>query len=155
MTRILIFIALGLVFLVIGGFIARRRAGTATPPSRPASTIPSDLANLDESAFRARVIQEIDAGRTIEAIRWVRARTGLGLKEAKDVVDALAAGEAGVALERRSEHVQGLDDDDFNARLVVEIAAGNKIEAIRLYREHTGVGLKEAKDAIEALERGG
>jgi len=29
---------------------------------------------------------------------------------------------------------------------------GNKIEAIRVYREATGVGLKEAKDAVEAIE---
>ena len=26
-----------------------------------------------------------------------------------------------------------------------------KIQAIKLYREHTGVGLKEAKDAVEAM----
>ena len=30
---------------------------------------------------------------------------------------------------------------------------GNKIEAIKLYREATGSGLKEAKDAVEAMER--
>jgi len=30
---------------------------------------------------------------------------------------------------------------------------GNKIEAIKIYREKTGVGLKEAKDAVEAIER--
>ncbi len=28
-----------------------------------------------------------------------------------------------------------------------------KIEAIKVYREHTGLGLKEAKDYIDALER--
>jgi hypothetical protein len=28
--------------------------------------------------------------------------------------------------------------------------AGNKIEAIRLLREQTGMGLKEAKEAVEA-----
>lgn len=32
------------------------------------------------------------------------------------------------------------------------VRAGNKIEAIKLYREHTGLGLKESKDAVEALE---
>jgi ribosomal protein L7/L12 len=32
--------------------------------------------------------------------------------------------------------------------------AGNLIEAIKRYREHTGVGLKEAKNAVEALSRG-
>ena len=31
--------------------------------------------------------------------------------------------------------------------------AGQKIQAIKLYRENTGVGLKEAKDAVEALDR--
>jgi ribosomal protein L7/L12 len=28
---------------------------------------------------------------------------------------------------------------------------GKLINAIKLYREHTGVGLREAKDAVEAL----
>jgi ribosomal protein L7/L12 len=31
---------------------------------------------------------------------------------------------------------------------------GKLIEAIKLYRGHTNVGLKEAKDAVEALARG-
>jgi ribosomal protein L7/L12 len=29
--------------------------------------------------------------------------------------------------------------------------SGNVISAIKLYREHTGLGLKEAKDAVEGL----
>lgn len=33
------------------------------------------------------------------------------------------------------------------------LAAGRKIEAIKLYRVEHGVGLREAKDAIEELER--
>lgn len=33
------------------------------------------------------------------------------------------------------------------------IMSGRKIEAIKLYREMTDVGLKEAKDAVEVLER--
>ncbi|MBE3559391.1 MAG: hypothetical protein IMW89_09215 [Ktedonobacteraceae bacterium] len=31
------------------------------------------------------------------------------------------------------------------------LLAGNKIQAIALYREHYGVSLKEAKDAIDAM----
>ena len=30
-------------------------------------------------------------------------------------------------------------------------SSGRTIHAIKLYREHTGVGLKQAKDAVEAL----
>ena len=32
------------------------------------------------------------------------------------------------------------------------VRANNKIEAIRRYRELTGLGLKESKDAVEAIE---
>ncbi len=35
------------------------------------------------------------------------------------------------------------------------LAGGNKIAAIKAYRDATGAGLKEAKDAVEAMERGG
>lgn len=35
--------------------------------------------------------------------------------------------------------------------IVSALADGNKIEAIKLYREASGVGLKDAKDAVEAL----
>lgn len=31
--------------------------------------------------------------------------------------------------------------------------ADRKIEAIKVYREHTGVGLKEAKDVVEEVDR--
>ncbi len=33
------------------------------------------------------------------------------------------------------------------------ILRGKKIEAIKAYREATGMGLKESKDAVEALQR--
>jgi len=33
------------------------------------------------------------------------------------------------------------------------VYAGRMINAIKLYREHTGQGLKESKDFIEALEK--
>jgi Ribosomal protein L7/L12 C-terminal domain len=37
---------------------------------------------------------------------------------------------------------------------IVELAGTRKIEAIKLLRERTGMGLKEAKDAIDAVVRG-
>jgi hypothetical protein len=38
------------------------------------------------------------------------------------------------------------------AAISTAIFSGNKITAIKLYREASGLGLKESKDAIEALE---
>src|SRR5688500_3470971 len=40
------------------------------------------------------------------------------------------------------------------AEIQREIRRGNKIQAIKLFRETFGTGLKEAKDAVEAIERG-
>lgn len=37
--------------------------------------------------------------------------------------------------------------------VVAALRAGNKIEAIRLHREATNCGLREAKDAVDALEK--
>ena len=36
-------------------------------------------------------------------------------------------------------------------RMAEALQSGNKIEAIKLYRELTGAGLKEAKDAVERI----
>ena len=45
--------------------------------------------------------------------------------------------------------VDGLYPDVVDA-----LNSGQLIVAIKLYREHTGVGLKQAKDAVEARARG-
>ena len=42
---------------------------------------------------------------------------------------------------------------DQAAEIDEALDRGRKIEAIKLYREWTGLGLKEAKEAIEAYER--
>jgi hypothetical protein len=42
--------------------------------------------------------------------------------------------------------------DDQTAALSLALQQGRKIEAIKLFRNYTGFGLKESKDAIESLE---
>ena len=70
-------------------------------------------------------------------------------------VDEYTAREAveDIAREARLEsddEVQRLDVDMF--AILDLLRAGKKIEAIKRYQQSTGVGLKEAKDAVEALE---
>ena len=43
--------------------------------------------------------------------------------------------------------------DQPSPEITDAIRSGNKITAIKLWRERTNVGLKEAKDAVEALAR--
>jgi ribosomal protein L7/L12 len=76
----------------------------------------------------------------IMAIKLYRERTGVGLKEAKEAVEAIERGES---------FPQAVDE-----ALVRLLQQGHKIEAIKLYRQRTGVGLNEAKDAVEAIQRG-
>ena len=46
-----------------------------------------------------------------------------------------------------------MDQTEFTEEIVQDVVAGRKVEAIKRLREHTGMGLKEAKHAIEHLER--
>ena len=41
----------------------------------------------------------------------------------------------------------------LSANVIEALRRGHKIEAIKLVREQTGMGLKEAKDAVDAYER--
>jgi hypothetical protein len=58
--------------------------------------------------------------------------------------------EAGKFLERNMS--KPLSEGDLN-EVRAEIFAGRTITAIKLYRQYTGLGLKEAKDAVEEIER--
>jgi ribosomal protein L7/L12 len=88
----------------------------------------------------------MQAGQKIEAIKLFRERTGAGLKESKDAVEAIQRGQAFPA--------RSLGDRAFDDELATLLEQGQKIEAIKRYREVTGVGLKQAKDAVEAIQRG-
>ncbi|MDZ7865673.1 ribosomal protein L7/L12 [Acidovorax sp.] len=94
----------------------------------------------------------LDAGQMIEAIKRLRAATGLGLKEAKDLIDAHQRGEAVSVAARAAQ--QPLDGSFHVPDAVRQaLADGNKIEAIRLLRDHEGLGLKEAKERADAIEQ--
>lgn len=89
--------------------------------------------------------QLLRTGRKIEAIKRYRELTGVGLKEAKDAVEAMEAGRPG-SLPPKSSLLREVND----AEIEQQIRSGHLIDAIKLYREKTGVGLKEARDAVEA-----
>ena len=134
-------------------WLSRNRDVTVVqvPPPRPSSAQPPVVVQ-----GRGPVQDLLQAGEKIEAIKRYRELTGVGLKEAKDAVDAFERGEPlimpaapAVVAERRAPG-SGIDDPELREHL----AAHRLIEAIKRYRELTGVGLKDAKDAIEAFQRG-
>lgn len=98
---------------------------------------------------QAAIRSALARGNKIEAVKLYREATGLGLAESKEAVEQMerSGGSGGVPLPPTIPSVI------VPAGVNEALAAGNKIEAIKLYREATRVGLKEAKDAVEAVER--
>ena len=91
------------------------------------------------------VITALQQGKLIEAIRLLRAGGNIDLKQAKEAIEKhldrgkVAKATVGTALTSLFQF-PGVAD---------ALKKGNKIEAIRILREKTGLGMKEAKDAID------
>ena len=101
--------------------------------------------SIPANGLPADVVDALRRGEVIEAIKLLRASTGLGLKEAKDMIDQHFRGKpVGMVAAYLGQ---------LPSSVIAALQKGNKIEAIRLLREQTGLGLKEAKDAVEAPER--
>lgn len=81
-----------------------------------------------------------DRGEYIPAIKAHRARTGFGLKESKDIVDAYRGTNPGPVTENWCQASN--EEKDL-------VRHNQYIQAIKSYRERTGATLAHAKSAIE------
>jgi ribosomal protein L7/L12 len=102
---------------------------------------------LEQQNGDSDIRQALAAGNKIQAIRLHRERYGTGLAEAKAAVEAMERGAPlppPPAPESADPQVQVFwsEVDDL-------IRQGQKIHAIKRYREQFACGLKEAKDAID------
>ena len=96
---------------------------------------------LDVNTGGAGVRDLILEGRIAEAVTVYAAFMGVDEFTAKDAI---------AELERQLNAENRLSDDGMDSvRDLLE--SGNKIEAIKQYRLLTGLGLKEAKDAVEGM----
>ena len=90
------------------------------------------------------VLAEIRRGNTLEAIKRLRRQTGASLKEAKQAVDG--------HVHMTSTSMPLGDLQSLPALVRAAIDMGRKIDAIRLMRDQTGLGLKDAKAAVEGYK---
>ena len=125
-------------------------AGRRTGMGAPVGGIPDDLYREIQDLLRK--------DGKIEAVKRVRERTGWGLKEAKDAVDAVAAGRrpGGAWADGGGGGFRGGAEEtgpsgDVEREVWDLLVAGRKIDAIKRVRERDGCGLKEAKDKVEAV----
>ncbi len=118
----------------------------ALVPGLPAAQEATPRASLDE------VRQLAQNGNLIEAIRRYRELYGVGLKEAKDAVDALAAGKV-IEVHRVFSGPLSAEETSRVMEEVKELLqSGNKIGAIKHYREVNDVSLTQAKDVVDQVE---
>jgi ribosomal protein L7/L12 len=102
------------------------------------------------------------AGKKINAIKVYREVTGASLAEAKDAVERLDMairmyGTMVVANALIEVTQQGIPMDmDVQSILLTEMAylvsKGQHIQAIKLYRERTGMGLPDAKAVVDRIK---
>jgi ribosomal protein L7/L12 len=92
----------------------------------------------------------LSQGQIIQAIKLYREQTGVGLAEAKAAVEQIGRGES-VSDQKAVGADSQVAADALEKQILELLVAGRKIAAIKLYRERTGSGLKDSKDAVEAL----
>ncbi|GAB5536171.1 MAG: hypothetical protein Rubg2KO_24200 [Rubricoccaceae bacterium] len=102
------------------------------------------------------VLDLIASGRKIDAIKEVRALTGLGLRDAKETVEALERGEhVSIQIQQRPAQARGsLDPSDPNelaARVLALVEDGRTIQAVKEVREATGADLGDAKQLVDQI----
>jgi ribosomal protein L7/L12 len=98
------------------------------------------------------------SGDKIGAIKAYREATGADLVTSKHAIDGLVAGGAPPFSAPSPVNQPGYPEITPLGRMLSPevmrlVESGNKIQAIKLHREQTRVGLKEAKDAVEVYER--
>jgi len=135
---------------------------TESQPAAPGPLAPSVVAEIDAL---------VAAEQKITAIKVLREHSGLSLRAAKDQIDAWVPSARGsmtsapVSLTRSDSRPAGTPsyagelsaadaiahlDPNVRAEIGRLIAAEQKIAAIKLLRENTGLGLKDSKNAVES-----
>lgn len=89
------------------------------------------------------ITKALNQGKRIQAIKIYRKVHGVDLKTAKEAIERIQKGESPEAA------APPLDDNE----VLKLLKQGKKIAAIKVYRERYGVGLKEAKEAVEKMGR--
>src|SRR5262245_24009076 len=99
------------------------------------------------------VIEALENGRPIDAIKRLRKHSKVGLTEAKAAIEAYARSRAGELASLQAPTVEAFRQDAGRVlpQAVVEaLQRGDKNAAVKLLRERTGLGLKAARERIEA-----
>lgn len=106
-----------------------------------------------EIRFPAAAAAALARGNRLEAIKLVReANHGVDLRGAMEAVEAHFSGKQSFPLDPAP--LIAATDGGLPAEAMAALSKGQVIEAIKIVREKTGLGLKEAKDLVEGYRHG-
>jgi ribosomal protein L7/L12 len=112
------------------------------------------LARKAELDIRLRHPEELQRllheRQTIRAIKLYRDETKATLKEAKCAIEMM---QDETSVTQRRAKIAESNSADLK-EVWYQLQEGNKIKAIKVYREITGVGLREAKEAVDGMAEG-
>lgn len=141
---VVVIVAAALVALVIVG---RRSARSRVDPTQ---------VSID-AALAGRVRELYAKGDRLKAVKELREATGLQLADAIRIADKLGAGakkgQPSPTLDKTAKLYDSNIGPDNEAAIRSLLADGNKIGAIKLLRELTGMGLEDAKRSIDSMAR--
>lgn len=117
-----------------------------------ATTQKTSSTGLNQNVSR-QIVDELRAGSKINAIKIYREHYNSSLADAKDAIENLASQADQVNRNIQTEPTANSPIEKLGM-ILQELQSGNKINAIKIFREQFGTGLREAKNAVEAIERG-
>lgn len=150
-------VAVAVLVLVV--LVAAVRVRTLNRPQAPAPIAPGMTAGMPADRL-AEVQALLGSGKKIAAIKRLRELTGMGLAEAKNLVEAMEAGVPAQELKPRDPRPRSSTDAAARVRALPAHTAEEArrlveqrklVYAIKVIREGTGMGLREAKETAEAM----
>jgi len=94
-----------------------------------------------------KIHQLLHEQQLIHAIKFYREVTGSSLAEAKEAIEEMARNEA----TKPPDDVRDMDNPILISRIKSLLSRNRKVDAVKIYREEYGIGLKEAKNAVDRI----
>ncbi len=98
---------------------------------------------MDETA-RREIEALLISGKKLAAVKRYREATGASLAASKQAVESLQAG-------LTQPQPTPLSASHLNSQIVDLLHQGQRLEAVKRYKSHAGVRLKEAKQAVDRI----
>ncbi len=97
-----------------------------------------------------KILELVADKQLLQAVKLYKDETGLGLKESKDYVDNLVVNKKATITDVSKDSFKS--NKELDKELMKYIEKGALLGTVKIYKDTTGLGLKESKDYIDYLK---